>query len=113
LREDSAFVDWLRTAEDIPLKTSICTGSLLLGAAGFLKGRKATTHPTAYDALAPHCAEVVRARVVDTGDVITARGVASALDLGLHVVERLAGAEARDTAAREMDDPYRPSLLEG
>jgi len=70
LREDSAFVDWLRTAEDIPLKTSICTGSLLLG-------------------------------------------VASALDLGLHVVERLAGAEARDTAAREMDDPYRPSLLEG
>jgi len=111
LQEDPAFIDWLRTGKDVPLKTSICTGSLLLGAAGFLAGRRATTHPTAYDALAPYCAEVVRERVVDTGDVITARGVASALDLGLHVVERLAGTEARDTAAREMDYLYRPSLL--
>jgi len=45
--------------------------------------------------------------VVDEGDVITARGVSSSIDLGLHVVERLAGAEARDRVARQMDYPYR------
>jgi cyclohexyl-isocyanide hydratase len=106
LRRDAAFVDWLRTAAGVPLKTSVCTGALLLGAAGVLEGRRATTHPTAVDALAPYCAAVVSDRVVDTGDVITARGVSAALDLGLHVVRRLAGPEAQQQAARQMDYPH-------
>ena len=79
----------------------------MLGAAGFLKGQRATTHPSAYRELAPYCAEVVKERVVDEGDIITARGVASALDMGLHVVQRLAGAEARARVAAQMDYPYQ------
>jgi len=107
LERDPAFIDWLRTADEVPLKVSVCTGALLLGAAGFLRGRRATTHPSAYKELEPYCREVVHDRVVDEGDVITARGVTSAIDAGLHVVQRLAGAEARTRIAAQMDYPYR------
>jgi len=107
LQHDGSFIDWLKGAESVPLKVSVCTGALLLGAAGFLRGRRATTHPTAYEELEPYCAEVVRERVVDEGDIITARGVSSAIDMGLHLVERLAGADARDRIAAQMDYPYR------
>ena len=107
LQNDRAFVDWLGTAAPVGLKVSVCTGALLLGAAGFLKGRRATTHPSAYADLEPYCATVVKERVVDEGDIITARGVSSSLDAGLHVVERLAGASARERIAAQMDYPYR------
>lgn len=109
LQHDRAFIDWLRTAAGVRLKVSVCTGALLLGAAGFLEGRRATTHPLAYTELAPYCAEVVRERVVDEGDLVTAGGVAASLDAGLHVVEKLAGAEARARVAAQMDYPYRSS----
>jgi cyclohexyl-isocyanide hydratase len=107
LQHDTQFLAWFRSASDAPLKVSVCTGALLLGAAGFLKGKRATTHPNAYQELEPYCASVVRERVVDEGDVITGRGVSSSLDLGLHVVQRLAGAPARDRIAAQMDYPYR------
>ena len=107
LQHDTGFIEWLRGAKPVPLKVSVCTGSLLLGAAGFLEGRRATTHPTSYAELAPLCGEVVRERIVDEGDVITGRGVSSAVDLGLHVVERLAGPAARERIAAQMDYPYR------
>jgi len=106
LRHDKAFIDWLRTAEPVKLKASVCTGSLLLGAAGFLKDKRATTHPSAFEELKPYCAQVVDDRVVDEGGIITARGVTSAIDLGLYLVERLAGAEARMRVAKQMDYPY-------
>ena len=107
LQHDDAFLDWLRTAQAAPLKVSVCTGALLLGAAGFLKGKRATTHPNDFDALAPYCAHVVDQRIVDEGDVVTARGVTSAIDLGLYLVERLAGGAARARIAKQMDYPYR------
>ena len=103
LVQDKPFIDWIRTAADCRLKVSVCTGSLLWGAAGLLKGRKATTHPTAYELLRPYCDAVTDARVVDEGDVITARGVSSALDLGLHLCELLAGPDAREAIRRQMD----------
>ena len=106
LQHDDAFVEWIGTAAAAKLKVSVCTGALLLGAAGFLRGRRATTHPNAYGELAPYCAKVLDERVVDEGDVITARGVSASIDLGLHVVERIAGAEARARVARQMDYPY-------
>ena len=109
LRRDEAMLEWLATAAPVPLKASVCTGSLLLGAAGFLEGRRATTHPTAVDALAPDCAQVVDDRVVDEGPVVTARGVSAGIDLGLHVVERLAGPDARARIAEQMDYPYGPA----
>ncbi|WP_224449648.1 DJ-1/PfpI family protein [Haloprofundus salilacus] len=104
LRRDDAFVSWLETAEECPVVASVCTGSLLLGAAGFLDGRLATTHPNAFDMLEEYC-EVVDARVVDEGPVVTARGVASALDVGLHLVERLTDVETRREIAAQMDYP--------
>jgi transcriptional regulator GlxA family with amidase domain len=110
LQYDNSFLDWLRTAQSAKLKVSVCTGSLLLGAAGFLRGRRATTHPTAYKELEPYCSAVSRERVVDEGDVVTARGVSSAIDAGLHVVQKLAGADVRDRIAAQMDYPYRWGL---
>lgn len=102
LQDDEAFVSWLRGAEGADLLASVCTGSLLLGAAGFLDGLAATTHPNAYDQLADYCA-VREDRVVDAGDVVTARGVSSAIDLGLYLVERLADETTRREIAEQMD----------
>jgi len=107
LQHDAVFVAWLKTAGPVPLKVSVCTGALLLGAAGFLRGSPATTHPAAYRELEPYCGAVVDDRIVDCGDVITARGVSSSIDLGLYLVEKLAGATARDRVAVQMDYPYR------
>ena len=106
LQHDEAYIKWLRSAESAKLKASVCTGALLLGAAGFLRGRRATTHPSAYEELKPYCAQVIEERVVDEGDIVTARGVTSGIDLGLHLVERFAGAEARARVAKQMDYPY-------
>jgi cyclohexyl-isocyanide hydratase len=106
LRHDPRFLEWLRTANGVPLMASVCTGALLLGAAGFLAGKPATTHPNAVEELRPYCGEVRSERVVDAGAVVTAAGVTAAIDLGLHLVERLAGADARRRVATQMDYPH-------
>jgi transcriptional regulator GlxA family with amidase domain len=107
LKDDADFIDWIKTAQSVPLKTSVFTGSLLLGAAGFLRGLAATTHFNEYDRLDPYCREVVRQRVVDEGTVVTGGGVAASLDLGLHLCERLAGPAARQDIQRSMH--YQPA----
>jgi cyclohexyl-isocyanide hydratase len=107
LQHNSRFIDWLVSARSAPLKVSVCTGALLLGAAGFLRGLRATTHPGALKELEPYCRTVVRERIVDEGAIITAGGVSSAIDAGLHLVQRLAGADARTRIAAQMDYPYR------
>jgi cyclohexyl-isocyanide hydratase len=107
LQHDATFIDWLRTAAAARLKISVCTGALLLGAAGFLRDKRATTHPSAFKELEPYCGSVVHERVVDEGDTITAGGVSSAIDAGLHLVQRLAGPDARARIAAQMDYPYR------
>ena len=109
LQHDGAFIGWLKSAEAAPVKASVCTGALLLGAAGYLRGKRATTHPNALEDLKPYCASVVTDRVVDEGNILTAGGVTSGIDLGLHLVERFAGADARVRVARQMDYPYQPS----
>ncbi len=103
LMHDAGFVEWLKTATPCQYKVSVCTGALLLGAAGFLAGKTATTHPSAYDDLRPMCAAVSDRRVVDDGDVITARGVTAGIDLGLYLCAKLAGDEARDAIREQMD----------
>ena len=104
LVDDAPFIAWLRTAASCELKASVCTGSLLLGAAGFLSGRRATTHPNAFRELGRFCGKVVEdQRVVDEGDVVTAGGVTAAIDLGLHLVGRLAGREGRERIRKQMD----------
>lgn len=106
LIQDKNFIEWIQTAEPCKLKVSVCTGALLLGAAGFLKGKRATTHPSALQELTPFCQKVLENRIVDEGNIITAGGVSSGIDEGLYVVERLAGAEARSKIAKQMDYPY-------
>lgn len=99
---DERLIAYLRTWGDRPL-ASVCTGALLIGKAGYLAGKRATTHHRAYDDLRPYCREVVTdRRVVDEGLVVTAGGVASSLDLGLYLVERHWGAPARETIAAQM-----------
>jgi transcriptional regulator GlxA family with amidase domain len=107
LQHDAAFIEWLQSAAPAKLKISVCTGSLLLGAAGFLRGRRATTHPAALKELAPYCGTVLTDRIVDEGDVMTGGGVSSSIDLGLHVVQKLAGSEARVRIAAQMCYPYQ------
>jgi transcriptional regulator GlxA family with amidase domain len=107
LQHDRDFIEWLKTAAPVRHKISVCTGALLLGAAGFLRGRRATTHPSALKELEPYCARVLADRIVDEGDVVTGSGVATSLDLGLHMVERLAGPDARARIAKQMCYPYQ------
>ncbi|QBD76705.1 DJ-1/PfpI family protein [Ktedonosporobacter rubrisoli] len=72
---------------------AVCTGSLLLAKAGLLAGRPATTHHLAIEDLRAAGAQIINARVVDDGDVVTAGGVTSGLDLALWLIERYFGAE--------------------
>jgi imidazoleglycerol-phosphate dehydratase len=101
--EGGRFIEWIKTGQHIPVKTSVCTGALILGAAGFLQGKPATTHPSAYEELAPYCSQVLRQRLVDAGDVITAGGVTASLDLGLYLVEKLSGEKGRQAIQKQMD----------
>jgi transcriptional regulator GlxA family with amidase domain len=107
LKEDQEFINWIRTAESTEYKVSVCTGSLLLGAAGFLKDKKATTHPNVYDLLVPYCSEIVKSRIVKDGKVITAGGVSTSIDLGLFIIELFAGLEAMNVVKKQIDYPYR------
>lgn len=107
LVDDPEFIGWLRTATPCKFKVSVCTGALLLGAAEFLKGKTATTHRSAFKDLQRFCSSVVDRRIVDEGDVITARGVTSSIDLGLYLCEKLAGREAKERIRQQMD--YEPT----
>jgi len=83
---------------------SVCTGAMILASAGALKGRRATTHHSAWEDLgAAGAATVVRERVVDDGDRVTAGGVTSGIDLALHLVERFAGKQTADRIAGDLE----------
>ncbi|OLB52972.1 MAG: thiamine biosynthesis protein ThiJ [Candidatus Rokuibacteriota bacterium] len=104
LMNDGQLLDYLRTWGSQRPLASVCTGALLLGRAGFLRDKRATTHHSAWELLRPLCREVVTdRRIVDEGQVVTAGGVASALDLGLYLVERFWGVAARQTIAAQME----------
>jgi len=83
---------WLReVSAGAEYVTSVCTGSLLLAAAGLLAGRPATTHWAARELLAGLGVTVVPERIVDTGRVITAAGVSAGIDMALHLARRTHG----------------------
>jgi transcriptional regulator GlxA family with amidase domain len=82
---------------------SVCTGAMLLASAGALKGRRATTHHNAWEDLGAAGATLVRERVVDDGDRVTAGGVTSGIDLALHLVERFAGKQMADRIADDLE----------
>jgi transcriptional regulator GlxA family with amidase domain len=83
---------------------SVCTGAMLLARAGILAGRPAVTHHTAIEDLRADGAEVhPDARWIDDGEILTSGGVTSGIDLALHLLERLRGADAAKTAARLLE----------
>ncbi|MGH9268232.1 MAG: DJ-1/PfpI family protein [Acidimicrobiales bacterium] len=108
--KDDDLLDWLRRVhETTTWTTSVCTGSLILGAAGLLRGRRATTHWWSMDDLAATGAEAVRERVVVDGKLMTGAGVSAGIDLAL----RLAAVECGDLVAQRIQlileyDPQPP-----
>jgi transcriptional regulator GlxA family with amidase domain len=86
---------------------AVCTGAMLVSAAGLLRGRPATTHHGAREELGSQGAQLVDARVVDDGDMLTCGGVTSGIDLALWIVEREWGAELADRVAEEIEHDRR------
>jgi transcriptional regulator GlxA family with amidase domain len=98
-------------SDDGTLMTSVCTGALILAAAGLLEGRPATTHWAALDALASYDGVEVRpdARFVDIGPVITSAGVSAGIDMALHLIARLDSPERAKAVRRYIQyDPQPP-----
>jgi transcriptional regulator GlxA family with amidase domain len=108
--EGGPIVDWIRAAhETTTYTTSVCTGALLLGAAGVLDGLPATTHWVAYDHLRSYGAQPTEKRVVIEGKVATAAGVSAGIDLALTLVDRLHGAEVAQAIQLGIEyDPQPP-----
>ena len=104
-------IDWIsRTADDAELVLSVCTGALLLGKAGLLDGREATTHHVGFDLLreiAPTATLHEDRRYVDNGKIIASAGIAAGIDMSLYVVERLLGQDVAAATARHMEYPWR------
>ena len=110
---DDAQLDWVRRQRgEVPLMTSVCTGSLVYARAGLLKGRPATTHWGSLDLLQeldPTIEVRPDDRFVDDGDVVTAAGVSAGIDMALHLVARLHSVErAREVRRGIQYDPQPP-----
>jgi transcriptional regulator GlxA family with amidase domain len=112
LEHDKRVLDWVRRAHaGTRFTTSVCTGSLVLGAAGLLDGLTATTHWSCYRELAAHGAEPTADRVVEHLDrrLITAAGVSSGIDMALRLVELLVDRTAGQAAQLMIEyDPQPP-----
>ncbi|HKC63467.1 MAG TPA: DJ-1/PfpI family protein [Pyrinomonadaceae bacterium] len=108
--EDARILDWLRGAhEKSRWTTSVCSGALILGAAGLLRGKKANTHWVAREYLPALGAEPVTDRVVEQGKIITAAGVSAGIDMALYLAARLAGEEQAQVIQLIMEyDPQPP-----
>jgi transcriptional regulator GlxA family with amidase domain len=109
--EDERVLDRVRgLGRNGTLMTSVCTGALILAAAGLLEGRPATTHWSALDSLASYGVEVrPDARFVDTGKVVTSAGVSAGIDMALHLIARLDSPErARGVRRYIQYDPAPP-----
>jgi transcriptional regulator GlxA family with amidase domain len=110
---DEAQLDWVKQQrQSVPLLTSVCTGSLVYAAAGLLANRPATTHWASLDRLKELDQSIeVRPddRYVDDGDVITSAGVSAGIDMGLHLIDRLAGGERARFVRRAIQyEPVAP-----
>lgn len=92
------------------LVASVCTGAMVLAAAGLTDGRPAVTHHGAIDDLRESGAAVQEARVVDDGDIVTAGGITAGIDLALHLLERLVGADVAESVADTMEYERRGEL---
>jgi transcriptional regulator GlxA family with amidase domain len=112
LIHNASLLDWISMKSTaVELTLSVCTGSLLLAKAGLLDGLGATTHWASLDLLrqlAPKTTVHADRRYVDNGRIVCSAGIAAGIDMSLHIVERLLGAETAIKTARQMEYPWTP-----
>lgn len=107
---DEAVLSWLREVDEgTQWTTSVCTGSLILGAAGLLEGKRATSNWLYLERLREYGAEPVGGRFVEDGKIVTAAGVTAGIDMALHLVGREAGPEVAQAVQLGIEyDPDPP-----
>lgn len=110
LTQDEQLLSWLQGAHQAASWTaSVCTGSLLLAAAGLLEGIEATSHWLELETLARYGAKPVARRVVRVGNLITAAGVSAGIDMALTLAAELAGPEVAQAIQLSIEyDPQPP-----
>jgi transcriptional regulator GlxA family with amidase domain len=110
VRHDERVLDWLRAAHATSTwTTSVCTGSLILGAAGLLQGKRATSHWSALEVLREFGAEPREERVVVDGKIVTAAGVSAGIDMALWLAAQLAGDDVAQAIQLAIEyDPQPP-----
>ncbi|MGU3398331.1 DJ-1/PfpI family protein [Brucellaceae bacterium D45D] len=114
LLTDETVLDFVRQqAQSVQYITSVCTGALVLGAAGLLTGRKATTHWNALDFLSTLGAIATKQRVVRDGNVITAGGVTSGIDFGLTILAEIFGRQEAETVQLTLEYAPAPPFHSG
>jgi transcriptional regulator GlxA family with amidase domain len=112
--EDGQVHEWLRLVDQHTTVTaSVCTGSLILAAAGLLTGRRATSHWLALERLADYGVQPVSERVVIDGTYITAAGVSAGIDMALALAGRIAGRETAEAIQLMMEYDPRPPYNAG
>jgi len=114
LVSDERVLEWVRAADrSSRWTTSVCTGALILGAAGLLDGRRATTHWASLDRLPAYGADPVRERVVTDGKVITAAGVSAGIDMALRLARQEAGDEIAEAIQLVIEYDPEPPFASG
>jgi len=114
LLTDTVVLDFVREqARNARYVTSVCTGALVLGAAGLLRGKRATTHWNAMDFLEHFGAIPTKGRVVQDGNIITAGGVTSGIDFGLSILEELFGRAEAETVQLTLEYAPAPPFHSG
>jgi transcriptional regulator GlxA family with amidase domain len=110
LLSDETVLGWLREVDaGTKWTTSVCTGSLVLGAAGLLEGKRATSNWLALDALREYGADPVGGRFVEDGKIVTAAGVTAGIDMALHLVAQEVGPEVAQAVQLGIEyDPDPP-----
>jgi transcriptional regulator GlxA family with amidase domain len=116
LETDEPLLDWLRTAHETSTwTTSVCTGSLLLAAAGLLDGLEATTHWMVLDALAKYGARPVQRRFVEEPEarIVTAAGVSAGIDMAITLAARIAGEDVAQAIQLIIEYDPEPPFVGG
>jgi transcriptional regulator GlxA family with amidase domain len=114
LLEHQPLLEWIRGVDETSTwTTSVCTGALLLAAAGLLDGAPATTHWLARDLLAELGAKPVPERVVQHGKIVTAAGVSSGIDMALRLVQQMNGDEVAQAVQLGIEYDPEPPLDAG
>jgi|SRR5579859_7654097 len=105
--DNPRLIAWIRAqSERAQLTTSVCTGAFLLGRAGLLEGHQVTTHWASIERLRqslPNSAVLEYIRYVDEGTIVTSAGISAGIDMALHLVARLQGADLARQTARQME----------